>query len=342
MGQRRLGRGHHHGLFNVGLAVGDVVAHSIVEQDGVLGNNAHLAAQREHGHVAHVVPINHQAAASYVEESRNEIGQRGFTGAARADKGHDLAPADLQVDAAQHLAGLSVLAVGKAHIAKADAGVKPRKNSGVGPLLHLVVYVHEVEDGRRSAQGLLKAVVEEGKLAHRIVELEHPDNKSHEGANREVVGFNLIAPQQQQKRYGDGAEDIHQGRAYGCRRYRSQVGAEEALRRLGKPHALPQFHAESFHNAVAGDGLMQDVLDLGQLILSLAGRTSNSLSDASGRGHDKGYKQQKNPGRPASQAYDHACSGDQDGSLLQKFRQHRRHGKLHLLHVVHGGHRGAS
>ena len=45
MGQRRLRRRHHLCLRHLRLPVGDIVAHRVVEQDGVLGHNPYLAPQ---------------------------------------------------------------------------------------------------------------------------------------------------------------------------------------------------------------------------------------------------------------------------------------------------------
>ena len=43
--------------------------------------------------------------------------------------------------------------------------------------------IEESEDGRRSAHGLLEAVVEKGKPAHRIVELEEQEDECAENAH---------------------------------------------------------------------------------------------------------------------------------------------------------------
>src|SRR5581483_147451 len=191
--QGSLGRRHNDGLLDVGLAIGNVVTHSVVEQNGLLRDDPNLAAQREHGHVADILPVNQQAAAGNIKKSRDEIGQSGLAGAAGTHKGDNLAFADFKVDIAQHFAGLSVLAIGEIHIAKADAGTKRRKNAGIGPLLHIVLYVHEIEDGGRGSPRLLKAVVEEGELADGIVQPENASEKSNIRALSESMSVDLTA-----------------------------------------------------------------------------------------------------------------------------------------------------
>ena len=40
--------------------------------------------------------------------------------------------------------------------------------------------------------------------------------------------------------------------------------------------SLPELHREGLHDAIAGDGLVQDVLDLGQLVLPVARGVPNA------------------------------------------------------------------
>ena len=49
-----------------------------------------------------------------------------------------------------------------------------------------------------------------------------------------------------------------------------RLALEQAPRCLAEAPGLPCLHAEGLHDADAGDGLVQDVLDLGQLVLSVA------------------------------------------------------------------------
>ena len=61
---------------DVRLAVGDVVADGVVEEDGLLGDLADLSAERAETHVAKVVAVDEDTAGSHVEEARNEIDHR--------------------------------------------------------------------------------------------------------------------------------------------------------------------------------------------------------------------------------------------------------------------------
>src|SRR5205823_3238618 len=96
---------------------------------------------------------------------------------AGADKRHYFATFHFQINVAQDVAGFAILAIGKAHTLKADAAAKWRKVNRAGPLLHFVFSVHEVEDRSRSSQRLLEVVIEDGKLAYRVVKLEYRHNE---------------------------------------------------------------------------------------------------------------------------------------------------------------------
>ena len=127
---------------------------------------------------------------------------------------------------------------------------------------------------------LLEIVVEQCKLAYRVVELEDRDDECKEGSCGENVVIDLLPAQQQKQGNGDRAEDIHQRRTDGGRGHGAQVGAEQALRRFGEAGNLPGLHAEGFHDAVAGDGLVQNVLNVGQLVLASARGVANPVPDA--------------------------------------------------------------
>ena len=58
----------HQGVLDVRLTVGDVVVHGVVEEDGLLRDLRHLAAQRGQGEIAQIVAVNENAAGGDIEE----------------------------------------------------------------------------------------------------------------------------------------------------------------------------------------------------------------------------------------------------------------------------------
>ncbi len=99
---------------------------------------------------------------------------------------------------------------------------------------------------------------------------------------REGVAADAVAanPEQQSDRHR--ADRIHERRTDGLRAHRTKVGIEEPARRLFEPHHLPKLHIESFDDAVAGDGLVQNVLDLGQFVLAPARGLPHLAADPAG------------------------------------------------------------
>src|ERR1039458_2293553 len=88
---------------NLRLAVGDVVAHRIVEENRLLRDLGDLAAQRTQRELAQVASVDENAAAGDVEEARNQVCQRGLAGATGADQRQHLAGAQLKIDVVQNL-----------------------------------------------------------------------------------------------------------------------------------------------------------------------------------------------------------------------------------------------
>ena len=205
---------------------------------------------------------------------------------------------------------------------------------GVRPLLHVVLGVQEGEDSGGRAHRLLKVVVELRELADGIVELEDGDDEGQEGAGGEHAGLDAIAAHEEQQRNGDGADGVHQGRAERGGADGAKVGAEQALGGATEAQGLPEFHAEGLHDAIAGDGFVQDVVDLGELVLPAAGGVADAAADAMHRDHDERNEQQQHPGQLAAEQDNHDGGEDQGKELLQELGQHGRHGSLHALDVV--------
>ena len=101
--------------------------------------------------------------------------------------------------------------------------------------------------------------------------MKSSDDECAEDAHRHAAVLDFVAADPQQQGNGDGADGIHQRRTDGLNAHAAQVGAEQALGGLLEAQNLPQLGVEGLHDAVAGDGLMQNVLNLGQLVLPGAG-----------------------------------------------------------------------
>src|SRR5262249_14782291 len=227
--------------------------------------------------------------------------------------------------------------ISKAHFLKAHAVVKWRKDNCAGPFLNFIPFVHEAEDFRGCTKRLLEAVVKEREFAHRIVQAEHGDDESDERARAHVAVLDLLAADPKQQGNGQGADEVHERRTQRLRGHGTQVGAKEFFCCRTKALKLPFFHGESFHDAVAGNALVQDVLDVGEFVLPPARGVTHAPADLLGRVDDKRNEKHQDPGQVVSQHHHHSDHEDQGEELLHEFGQRDGKSGLHLLHVVDGG-----
>ena len=172
---------------HIRLAVGDVVAHRVVEEDGLLRDLGNLAAQRGQCKSRMSWPSMRMRP----EVTSKKRGMRLTSVDLPAPLGPTSAstsPARTsQIDIVQDLMFALFRRVREAHILELNELLKPLKRDRVRPLLHVVLGVEEGEDRRRCAHGLLEAVVEVSELAHRIVELEEHNDECAEDAHGHVA-----------------------------------------------------------------------------------------------------------------------------------------------------------
>ena len=66
-------------VLGFGPAVADVVRHRVIEQEGLLRDDADLRAQRGDLEIAHVLAVDPNGAPGDIVESRDQVGERGFS-----------------------------------------------------------------------------------------------------------------------------------------------------------------------------------------------------------------------------------------------------------------------
>ena len=103
----------------------------------------------------------------------------------------------------------------------------------------------------------------------------------------------------------------------------AHVRREQALGRRLEARRLPDLHAEGFDDAIAGDGFVQDVLNLGQLVLPAPGGAAHLASNLARAEHDDRHKQQQNPRQLAAHRNDQRGGKQKDEKLLQKLGRRR-------------------
>src|SRR6266849_7956984 len=100
--------------------------------------------------------------------------QRTLSRAARTDHREHFPGFDFEIDVAQNFTRtIAVFSIGEANILKPDAGGEGGQRPGARFFSHVIFRIHELEQFRGCAQGLLKIIVKERELADRIVKLEY-------------------------------------------------------------------------------------------------------------------------------------------------------------------------
>ncbi len=121
----------------------------------MLRHEADLRAQRLEPQLAHVDPINRDAALLHVIKARDQIRQRRFAAAAHPDQRDDFALADLEIDIVQH----PFVAVAEADVLERDAVRSGPQLDSVGIVGNLARLIHHLEDALGRGEPLLNTVV---------------------------------------------------------------------------------------------------------------------------------------------------------------------------------------
>ena len=210
--------GQARGLFDLrragrGLAIGDVVIDGIVEQHGVLGNDANGLAQAVLADLADILAVNFDRAAGDVVKAEQQAREGRFTGPRRPDDGHRAAGRHLEGDVFEDW---PVGPVMKADVAKDDppAGhFEGRRRRRVDNLQRLV---DQAEHGLHVGQRLFDFAVYEAQEVERQVKLDQVSVDHHEIADGHDPGAHV-----------DGRHDHDDGQANGDNRRLADVQQRE-------------------------------------------------------------------------------------------------------------------
>ena len=145
---------------------------------------------------------------------------------------------------------------------------------------------------------------------------------------------NLIAPDEQEHGNCHRSNAVHQRRTDGLDAHVAQIGAEQPASGRLEAQNLPQFGIEGLHDAIAGDGLMQDVLNLRKLILAGACTRPHFAADFARGCDDDGNEQHQRPAKLSAQANNEDQAHNKGEKLLQEFADHGTERGLHAVHIV--------
>ena len=125
-----------------GIAVGKIVEDRVVEQHGVLGNDADRRAQGVLGDVADVFAVDEHAAAGHVVEPEQDAADRRLAGTARADDGDRLAGGHGE---AHVLEDRPPRIVTEIHVVEHDLTAGHLERPSAGPVDHVGFGMQQVE-----------------------------------------------------------------------------------------------------------------------------------------------------------------------------------------------------
>ncbi len=240
-------------------AVGDVLGDRPREQEHVLRDIAHRAAQRVPVEVAHVPAVEQHLARPRVVEPQDEPQQRGL---ARPGGAHDrmrLPGGDDQVHPAQDVGALAVAGTHPDHL---DAAAH-RLRQGLVPRGDGQRRLDEGEDARGRRPAALIEVEHMGDVGQRP---QQP--LGHEDQHRVQAELQLAVerhPAAQQQRAGEAGQDRHADQRHERRRGadRVDVGLPVGRRHRGHPVPLPILGVERLDGRDPGQIRRQDRRQLG-------------------------------------------------------------------------------
>ncbi len=165
-----VGKSGLRGLRNLfkGLAhfpVSDIVAHRLVEKDGLLGDDADHGPKGFHPVIADIHAVDQNLAIGYVVESGKQVDQSRFSPAAGPHEGHHFSCLNAQVDVLQD----PVLLVFEGNIPVLHLPHDGREGSGPRLVLDLRDGVENLKDPAGGGQPLLHGIVDPAKPFYRFI-----------------------------------------------------------------------------------------------------------------------------------------------------------------------------
>jgi hypothetical protein len=193
-------------LGGAGAAVGDVVADGVIEQHGVLRDDADCVPQAGLGVIADISAVDHYAPGGDVVEAEEQAGDGGFAGAGGSNDGDFMAGGDVEGDAFEDFA---LRRVAEPDVLEGDGAGRffiemAGECAGIGAVFDFLVDVEELEHLLHVHQALFDCVVGESKEVERLVELHEVGVGEHEFADGHVAGGDAAGGQEHDQRQAGG------------------------------------------------------------------------------------------------------------------------------------------
>lgn len=271
VGLGRAGGGRDLFLGRVRAAVGDVGAHGVGEEEGVLRDQPDRGPQRLGGQLAHVVPADEDGAAGGVVEARQEQRDGGFSGAGGTDDGERLAGPDLEGQAVQD----GVALPGGGVVPEGDVVELDGRGGVGGELLGAVgegrLGVDQLQDALGAGPGLLCDGQYDGEHPDRADELGEVGGEGDEGAQRDVAAYGEPAAEGEHRHLAEGGDGLEGRGVPGVQPDGPQPPGEQPSADLAELARLLLLLPESLDHAHPADGAVDHSGDGGRLGLRVPG-----------------------------------------------------------------------
>lgn len=271
---------------DISAAVGNVVAHRVVEEDGFLCDHADLLAEGAERDVADVDAINEDGAGGDVVETGDEVDQCGFSAAAGADDSDEFTGTDGQIQIFDD--GWGVRLVREVHMLKANFVLKRWEVNRTRGLGDSYWRIQESVDAPNSSRGSLNDVVQ---LCDAAEGFEHEEECAAE--HRNVIDFLTAFEDRHEQGVCDNDEDsdtnqLRERTDDSLTADRGNAQGAEAVDKLFETVNFILLHVEGADDADADDGFGEEGDDVGDFFLSFFGEAANTLADMNDGAHEEG------------------------------------------------------
>ncbi len=190
-------------------------------------------------------------------------------------------------------------------IVQQDGVLEFAKLRRIGLLDDLLIAIQIFEHFLRRTQGLLKDVVNSGEPLHGLVEHQQCDHEAGELARGQCAALDLDAS------VGDQADDGESSEAFDERRRERLLGDVAQIARFkprcrhGEAVGFDVLGSKRLHDLMAADGFLQDLIQLGRVILRSPSCPADAPPDAQRRHqHERQHREAHQREAPVLLDYD--------------------------------------
>src|ERR1700733_6394370 len=141
---------------------------------------------------------------------------------------------------------------------------KGREGDGACRVQFFFGQIEEFEHLRGSAERLHEELIDAAEALDGLVGFEEREGERAEGTDGHAADFNFTASVEQDHGDDDGAEDIHDGAGGGHGADPAHIFTEQAAPGFAEFANFETFHAESFYDAIAADGFLKYLAEVGE------------------------------------------------------------------------------